>query len=83
MIRPRRPSLPSLFVVVLLTANLDFARNPVLAQAAGAISGVVRDSTGALLPGVAVTATNTSTGAERTTTTGTEGRYQITALAAH
>jgi hypothetical protein len=42
--------------------------------------GTVRDQTGAVLPGVIVTATNTATNVPRSTTTQTDGRYAIQAL---
>ncbi len=46
----------------------------------GSISGVVTDETGAVLPGVTVTATNVATGVSRTTTTTATGSYQIPLL---
>jgi hypothetical protein len=51
------------------------------AQAAnGNIEGIVRDSTGAALPGVAVTVTNMDTGAARTSVTNDEGVYRAVLL---
>lgn len=41
------------------------------------ISGVVRDATGGGIPGVTVTATNQSTNASETTTTGNDGGYSL------
>jgi iron complex outermembrane receptor protein len=55
---------------------------PVRAQSSGAVSGVVRDSTGSLVPGATVAVRNPVTGAERTATTDAEGRYRIVGLAA-
>jgi hypothetical protein len=43
----------------------------------GAISGRVADATGAVLPGVIVTATNDATGVSRTTTTSTGGDFSV------
>jgi hypothetical protein len=43
----------------------------------GSISGVVTDSTGAIIPGVTVNALNPSTGIKRTVTTNAEGFYAI------
>jgi hypothetical protein len=43
----------------------------------GGISGRVADSTGAVLPGVTVTATNDATGLSRTTTTSTGGDFSV------
>ena len=50
------------------------------AQATGQINGSVADSSGALLPGVTIEATNTATGAIRTAATGTDGLYTIPLL---
>ncbi|MBC7911743.1 MAG: carboxypeptidase regulatory-like domain-containing protein, partial [Pyrinomonadaceae bacterium] len=44
------------------------------------ISGTVKDESGALLPGVTVTAKNLETGLTRTMVTDTEGRYHISQL---
>ncbi len=51
------------------------------AQAAnGNIEGIVRDTTGAPLPGVTVTVTNTDTGTARTSLTNDEGVYRAVLL---
>jgi len=47
----------------------------------GGISGRVVDPSGGVLPGVTVTATNTATGASRTTTTSATGDFSIPDLA--
>lgn len=46
----------------------------------GSISGVVTDDTGAVLPGVTVTATNAATGTARSTVTNPQGQYAIALL---
>jgi hypothetical protein len=46
----------------------------------GSIEGMVRDSSGAALPGVTVTITNTETGAQRSVVTGGEGEYRAPLL---
>ena len=46
----------------------------------GEIRGTVRDSSGGVLPGVTVTATNTQTGLKRTETTSGAGLYVIPSL---
>ncbi|HKZ32424.1 MAG TPA: carboxypeptidase-like regulatory domain-containing protein, partial [Vicinamibacteria bacterium] len=46
----------------------------------GTIEGVVRDTTGAALPGVIVTVTNLETGASRVVTTGQDGVYRALLL---
>src|SRR6266480_1932306 len=49
---------------------------PALAQgAAGSVSGVVRDTSGAVAPGASVTITNTATGVTTRTETNNEGLY--------
>jgi hypothetical protein len=53
---------------------------PALAQATGAISGVVSDASGAALPGASVTVVNSGTGQTRTATAGTEGFYTVPLL---
>jgi hypothetical protein len=50
------------------------------AQTAATVSGTVQDATGAVLPGVAVTAKNSATGLTRTAMTGPEGRYVLAQL---
>ena len=44
------------------------------------ITGIVQDQTGAVLPGVTVTATNSATNQSRTSVTDKDGRYYIGAL---
>src|SRR5450631_1432896 len=50
-------------------------------QATAQLHGVVQDMTGAAVPGAAVKATQTDTGIERTTTSGTDGAFSLTNLA--
>ena len=50
------------------------------ATATGNIVGVVTDATGAALPNATVTATNTGTNAQRTTTSGVGGQYRFDLL---
>ena len=55
----------------------------VAAQSADvAIRGVVTDESRAAVPGVTVTATNTETGLQRSTTTDTAGRYTVASIPA-
>ncbi len=44
------------------------------------VQGTIQDQSGAVLPGVTITATNTATNQSRTTVTDKEGRYYIGAL---
>ena len=61
--------------VITLAGGLVFGQN-----FSGAISGFVRDSTGAVIPGTTVTAKHTETGLTRTVQTGEEGSYTMPAL---
>ena len=58
-------------VILLLTASA------VWAQATAQMSGAVRDESGAVLPGVTVTATQTDTGFTRTAVTEGDGAYAM------
>src|SRR5262245_53819644 len=53
---------------------------PASAQTLGTITGEVRDSTGAVLPGVTVTAVNTATNATRTVSSNSVGLFEFPAL---
>src|SRR5438093_9195090 len=48
--------------------------------ATATVLGIVRDQTGAALPGAAVTLKSTATGATRSVITDSDGRYRISAL---
>src|SRR2546428_1234839 len=61
--------------VIVLAGGLVFGQN-----FSGAISGLVRDNTGAVIPGTTVTAKHTETGLTRTVQTGEEGSYTMPAL---
>lgn len=50
---------------------------PVAAQPESRVTGIVRDATGAGIPGVTVTVTSNSTKETRTATTGNDGSYSI------
>jgi hypothetical protein len=54
-----------ILIAAIIVANL-LMPSSAHAQATGQINGAVTDSSGALLPGVTVEATNTATGAVRT-----------------
>src|SRR4051812_31872825 len=60
-------------LVVVACAN-------VWAQATAQITGTVKDQSGAVLPGVEVTATQAETGAARTVVTNETGSYLLTNL---
>ncbi len=66
--------------LLLSVACLFFAVPPSLkaqTNATGALSGIVTDSSGAVVPNVTVTVTSTDTGQARTTTTGADGSYNF------
>src|SRR5579884_715670 len=50
------------------------------AQGTGSITGVVRDNTGAVVPGAQVTVTSTAQGTQFRTTTNSNGEYLVAAL---
>src|SRR5215831_6095226 len=66
--------LAFLIQVVLVCVVSDV---PLRAQTQGRITGVVRDSTGAAVPGVTMTATNQSTKLTQTTVTAGNGSYSF------
>ena len=69
--------LTCLAAVLLLTGGIT----PALAQGSTAsISGTVKDSTGAVLPGVEITITNTATAQSRVAVTSDAGRYNAPLL---
>src|SRR5262245_61898534 len=63
------------FQIVLIVSCLTCAN--AFGQATAQISGTVKDQTGAVLPGVEVTATQTETGIERMTVTNETGSYVL------
>src|ERR1035437_6228040 len=65
----------SLGLILVALASVSFAQMPT-----GTILGVVKDSSGGVVPGAAVTVRNTETAMTRTITTGDEGAYRIPAL---
>jgi hypothetical protein len=72
-------TLPAWAGIVLLSTIASVSLH---AQTAGtgALTGTVRDATGAVIPGASVTATNADTAQERATATGADGSYRFTLL---
>src|SRR5436305_15337570 len=66
--------------MVLALMVCVFSCASVWAQATAQISGTVKDQTGAVLPGVEVTATQIETGIARTTVTNEPGSYVLPSL---
>src|SRR5207237_3263920 len=65
-------------VSILLGIIFLVTTSPVLwAQSTAQVSGTVRDQSGAVLPGVEVTATQTATGLTRSTVTNETGSYAL------
>lgn len=62
------------WIVVLVGVFLIM---PAMAQTTATISGLVRDGSGAVIPGASVTAKNVETGITRNTLTDETGRYQL------
>jgi outer membrane receptor protein involved in Fe transport len=63
-----------LAMVIWLLPGLAFG------QAVGAMSGIVTDSTGAVIPGVTIEVTNAATGQVRTAVTDSDGYYTVLQL---
>jgi iron complex outermembrane receptor protein len=72
MISLRNRSLVSVALTILMCALPAYSQ-----PSDGRISGVVRDATGAALPGATVTNTNQATGATQTVTAGPDGTFSI------
>ncbi len=64
-------------LVLALGCLVGLAPNLAHAQATGSISGTTKDESGAVLPGVTIEATSTSTNSVRSATTGPDGFYTI------
>jgi len=73
--KPSRLTLLAVFLFLLGVQSL-------LAQSAGtaALTGTVTDASGAVVPNVSVTVTNTETGLARAATTGADGSYRFSLL---
>src|SRR5437016_13624614 len=63
--------------IIRVAIVLAFACVNVWAQATSQIQGIVQDTTGAVIPGVEVKATQIDTGISRMATSGEDGRYVL------
>src|SRR5881409_2873665 len=63
------------FLLWVLTSGIGLGQTP-----AGTIAGMVRDSSGAVVPGVQVQAVNAATGLVRASATSEQGDYSFPAL---
>jgi len=64
----------------VISVVLCLISTPLWAQSTAQIHGTIRDSSGSVVPGAEVKATQTATGAVRVTTSGTDGGYVLAAL---
>ena len=68
-------------VAAVVIASVSFLPAPIFSQSSNAtIGGTVADSTGALIPGVTITATNNATGVVTPTISNEAGAYNIVSL---
>ena len=70
-------------LVLVVTALAALRGTPLLAQsqaANGSIEGIIRDTSGGVLPGVTVALMHLDSGVERSSTTGVDGRYRALLL---
>ena len=72
---PKPATLIGIFGVIALASGLVSGQS-----FSAVISGVVRDATGAVLPGVSVTAKHTESGLTRTVNTSETGDYRMPSL---
>ena len=77
----KRSPLKSLVISSLTVIFVLFAAKMAAAQGYGTISGTVTDTSGAVVPGAEVTATQTTTGLALKTVTGNAGTYVFPSLA--
>src|SRR5882762_9747108 len=77
-----RGGIMRLLATVLIVGCILYLMMPtaVRAQATAQISGTVRDASGAVLPGVQLTATQTDTGISRMTVTNETGCYELPSM---
>ena len=73
MVLRRRRFVMAVAMVALICGTRAWAQAP-----GERINGVVRDALGGGIPGVTITATNQTTNASQTTTTGNDGSYSFT-----
>ena len=64
-----------IFLLVLASPLITYAQLPT-----GTFLGVVKDASGAVVPGATLTARNLETGLTRTTGSGSDGEYRFAAL---
>ena len=70
----------AVLVIMALMLSVGLAVPAGAQTTGGAITGVVMDAQGGVLPGVTVTARNADTGMTRTTVTEADGKYRLAGL---
>src|SRR5574340_1239061 len=78
--RTNRTRLSAGFLLLLASSGMVETSLLVAQEGRGSIQGVVKDATGASVPGAAVTVTNTATHVAQTTQTNDLGRYAVSSL---
>ena len=69
-----------IYAAALAVAIALLSRSAAAQISTGSITGVISDESGAVLPGVTITATNIGTAQQRTVATNEAGRYQLAGL---
>jgi hypothetical protein len=67
--------------VLLIVAAFSCGNVSLMASPVGSIAGIVKDTSGGMIPAVKLTLTSTATNAQLTTTTNTSGEFQFLQLA--
>jgi len=75
-----KPQIRAIALALALIACLFAATAAIAQTSSGSVTGRVVDASGAALPGVTVTATNTKTGFSRSVVSDAEGRYTFPSL---
>jgi hypothetical protein len=71
---------PIASLLVMLAAALALMPAALFGQATGNVTGIVADSTGAVIPKALVTLTNQATGVARTTTSNSDGAFALAGI---
>jgi Carboxypeptidase regulatory-like domain len=71
---------PTASLLVMLTAGFLLAQSMLYGQATGNVTGVVADTTGAIIPKAVVTLTNQATGVKRSTVSNGEGAFAFAGI---
>src|SRR5215831_15236057 len=80
LLQERTMTIKRVLFASLLILVMQFT-TPAHAQFSSSLQGTVTDTTGAVVPGVTITATNTDTGVSTTSTSGPQGDYRVVSLA--